>query len=291
MRRGGIYTGGLRPPSGDLPAGRGCARVEAVPPFKPGICFSLSFLKSHTVTPMLTKNTNQLREVVNQHIDADSVIQGTYWNRFTGKGCFIGCLAHDKDPSINESRYGIPMMVQRIAESIFEALPVNDAKAFFAAFPDAVACDGKDLSRVGWQFLASELRSLPQQSLEIQVAIDPVISGIDLLAAGQQWAASAANAASDVAWTVARGAAWGTAWAAASAVSHAASAASAASATSAASSAAAAASSASYVGSAASDDASSASYARGVAKLRQRDLLLRLIADTPINVDMPDGRA
>ena len=170
---------------------------------------------------MLTKNTDQLREVVNQHIAADSVIQGKYWNPETHKGCFIGCLAHDDDPAINESRYGIPLMVQRVAESIFEGLPGDEAKAFFAAFPDVVACDGKDLTRVGWQFLAAEMRSLPKQSSEIQAVIDPVIAGIDLLASGGQWDLNAASAAD-----------WAAAWAA--------------------------------------------------ARLRQRDLLLKLIADAPV---------
>ena len=144
---------------------------------------------------MLTKNTDLLREVVNQHIAADSVIQGMYWDPETHKGCFIGCLAHDDDPAINESRYGLPAMVQRIAESIFEGLPANEAKAFFAAFPDAVACDGKDLTRVGWQFLAAEMRSLPKQFSGIQAVIDPVIAGIDLLAFGRQWNLDAARAA------------------------------------------------------------------------------------------------
>ena len=181
-----------------------------------------------TILPMLTKNTDQLREVVNQHIAADSVIQGNYWDAETHKGCFIGCLAHDDNPAINESRYGLPLMVQRIAESIFEGLSGDEAKAFFAAFPDAVACDGKDLTRVGWQFLAAEMRSLPKQSSEIQAVIDPVIAGIDLLASGGQWDLNAARAA-------ARAAAW-----------------------------------------AASDAAWAA------ARLRQRDLLLKLIADAPV---------
>jgi hypothetical protein len=221
---------------------------------------------------MLTKNTDQLREVVNQHIAADSVIQGMYWDSDTHKGCFIGCLAHDDDPAINESRYGLPAMVQRIAESIFEGLPANEAKAFFAAFPDAVACDGKDLTRVVWQFLAAELRSLPKQSSEIQAVIDPVIAGIDLLASGRQWDLDAASAAAKAAW-VARGAA-SSAWAAAS---SAASAAASSAAWAAASSAASAAASA-----AAWAAASSAASATSAARLRQRDLLLKLIAGAPV---------
>ena len=152
---------------------------------------------------MLTKNTDQLRQQVAAHVAADSIAQGIYWDESNKRGCFIGCLAHSDDPGINEQTYGLPVMVQRIAESIFESLPDDEAKAFFAALPDAVGCDGKDLSKVGWQFLAAELRALPEQPDEVQVVIDPVIAGIDLLASGQEWAAADAADAADAAWAAA----------------------------------------------------------------------------------------
>jgi hypothetical protein len=193
---------------------------------------------------MLTKNTDQLRQQVAAHVAADSIAQGVYWNEGNKRGCFIGCLAHSDDLGINEQTYGLPVMVQRIAESIFEALPDDEAKAFFAALPDAVGCDGKDLSKVGWQFLAAELRALPEQPGEVQVVIDPVIAGMDLLASGQERAAAAA--AARVAWAAARAAA-DAAWAAADA------------------------------------DADAAAWAaRAAARRRQRDTLLALISQAPV---------
>ena len=78
----------------------------------------------------------------------------------------------------------------RIAENIFESLPDEEGKAFFAALPDAVGGDGKDLTRVHWAFLASELRLLPQHE-----CIDTVIAGMDLLVAGGEWSIDAADAA------------------------------------------------------------------------------------------------
>ena len=141
---------------------------------------------------MLTRNTDKLRQEVAAHVAADSIVQGTYWDSENKRGCFIGCLAKNADPGINEVTYGLPRMVQRIAENIFEALPANDAKTFFAALPDAVSCDGKDLSKVGWQFLAAELRSLPEQHEDVRAVIDPVITGMDLLASGQVWSTAAA---------------------------------------------------------------------------------------------------
>ena len=199
---------------------------------------------------ILTKNTDKLREEVAAHVAADSIVQGIYWDAEDERGCFIGCLGRSKDPTINEVTYGLPVMLQRIAESIFESLPANEAKAFFAALPDAVGCDGKDLTRVGWQFLAAELRSLPEQPAEIQSVIDPVIAGMDLLARGQEW--TAARAAADAAEAV---------------------------------DAAVLAAAAAVRAAADTDDdawAVAADTARAAAVLRQRDLLLRLVHEAPV---------
>jgi len=205
------------------------------------------------------------------HVAADSIMQGTYWDAVSKSGCFIGCLAHEDNPAFNETAYGLPVMVQRIAENIFEALPADEAKKFFAALPSAVNCDGKNLTNVGWQFLAAELRSLPKQPAKIQAVIDPVITGMDLLASGQEWAAAAAarvvaygaNAAADsaaaaaAAAAAARAAAYGADAYAARAAARAA-------------------------------NAAAAAYAAAVygvdadARLSQRDLLLRLISEAPV---------
>jgi hypothetical protein len=142
---------------------------------------------------MLSINTDTLRAEVAAHIAADAVVQGHYWK--DGKGCFIGCLAHSRDATVLGDRFGLPLPLVRICEGIFEALPADEAKAFFAAVPDAVGVDGKDLSRVHWAFLAEELRALPEVPPEVQAVIDPVIAGMDLLASGQKWPAAARAAA------------------------------------------------------------------------------------------------
>ena len=138
----------------------------------------------------LTRNHATLALEVKAHIDADALVRGKYWDG--SKGCFIGCLTHSSDPKPAFERFGLPEPLMRIAESIFEGLPDNEGRAFFAALPDAVGCDGKDLSRVHWAFLASELRLLHQQD-----CIDAVIEGMDLLVAGEDWSPDAARAAAD----------------------------------------------------------------------------------------------
>jgi len=230
---------------------------------------------------MLTKNTDQLRQQVAAHVAADSIAQGVYWDIHDKRGCFIGCLAHSDDPGINEQTYGLPVMIQRIAESIFEKLPENEAKAFFAALPDAVGCDGKDLSKVGWQFLAAELRALPEQPDEIQVVIDPVIAGMDLLASGQEWAAARARAAAEAAASRAL-AAWAAAIDAAAWAADAAAWAAAAAAAVRAADAAWAADAAAWAADAAVRAADAAWAADAAARRRQRDTLLALISQAPV---------
>lgn len=216
---------------------------------------------------MLTKNFHQLQAEVSAHVAADQVAQGSY------KTCFIGCLAGGKDlPEFLQSEYGIPLAVSRIAKSIFEGLPPDEAAAFFAALPAAIECNGKDLSRVVWQFLAAELRSLPPVEPEVQAATNLAIKGMDLLAQDKEWPEGDASA-------VARAAAWAAyyaAWAGDSAAARASA--------STASAARAAGWAADCAGWAADCDAQPRT-----ARRRQRDLLLKLIKEAPVTTTQEDN--
>jgi hypothetical protein len=142
---------------------------------------------------MLTKNHEKLTIEVARHVEADAVLQGKYWDG--SRGCFIGCLAHSDDASKLGELYGLPLPLVRICENVFENLPADEAKAFFAAIPEAVGRDGKDLTRVHWAFLASELRCLPKVDDDTQSTINTAIEGMDLLASGGEWSRDAADAA------------------------------------------------------------------------------------------------
>ena len=202
---------------------------------------------------MLTKNHETLAIEVARHVEADAILQGNYWDG--SHGCFIGCLAHSDDASKLGELYGLPLPLVRICENIFEALPADEAKAFFADLPDAVGRDGKDLTRVYWAFLASELRCLPEVDDGTQSVINTVIEGMDLLASGGEWSRDAVRAA---ARTTAR-AAYAAAYATAAAATDAAYA------------------DAAYAAAYATSDAARADY--DVARMRQRDTILRLIAE------------
>jgi hypothetical protein len=218
---------------------------------------------------ILTKNFADLKAQVEAHVAADEIIQGAYWR--DGKGCFIGCLSHKPDggsgAAHNEAYYGLPLALQRIAENIFEALPATGAKAFFAALPESVGRDGKDLSRVHWQFLGCELRECAKLVTGAPLAVvNRVIAGIDLLSEGRDWPdAAAAAAAADAAAAAAAAADYAAAYAAADAAAAAA--------------AAYAARAAAYAARAARHAADASAMPRAAASLRQRDTLLRLISE------------
>ena len=86
------------------------------------------------------------------HAKADELIKGNYWR--DGKGCAVGCLLHD--PNGGHARYepefGVPQMLARLEDAIFEGLPVARSKTWPVEFMRSIAL-GADLSRVGWQFL------------------------------------------------------------------------------------------------------------------------------------------
>ena len=154
--------------------------------------------------------------------------------------------------------------------------PTDEAPAFFAAFPDAVGRDGKDLSRVPWQFLAAELRELPPVENDIQAVIDLVIRGMKLLAEGKEWKREEAIAAASATTRAASAAAITPSAAAITAIAAAIPASEAAIADS---DAIAAARAAARAASAAAWDAFRTTRD---ARCRQRDLLLKLISEAPV---------
>lgn len=91
------------------------------------------------------------------HYEADEIIKGTYWQN--GKGCAVGCILHDLNPGKSPEMYarfeielGIPQIVARLIDKIFEGLPNEEAKEFPLKYMSAIPV-GTDLSLV-WPHLA-----------------------------------------------------------------------------------------------------------------------------------------
>ena len=148
---------------------------------------------------MKTQNIDLMTAEIDAHRAADLLMQGSYYDPETGRGCFIGCLTHGNDTAVIADRFGVPEPLTRSLESIFECLPALEAAEFFSAIPRAIGKDGRDLTRVHWAFLADLLRHLPDTQARDVVA--DVIAGMDLLAAGKDWPGAAR--AAEMAWSAA----------------------------------------------------------------------------------------
>ena len=89
------------------------------------------------------------------HAKADRIVKGQYWE--DGKGCAVGCTldsvghASHCDHMAYERKLGIPVMLARLEDTIFEGLSNGDAKEWPIMFAQAIK-PGADLSRVGWKF-------------------------------------------------------------------------------------------------------------------------------------------
>jgi len=175
---------------------------------------------------------NEWQARMAEHIAADDLIQGIYWQN--GKGCFIGCSVHGRDPQILTDEIGLPLTVIRIAEAIFEGLPAEDAKDFARDISDpTLLTDGKDVSLVGWKFLLwlnTDAETFPAIHHEtvapaIQRVVDEVLTPLasgepvtESAARSAAWSAGSAagNAArsAESAAQSAEGAAWSAVWSA-----------------------------------------------------------------------------
>lgn len=86
---------------------------------------------------------------VRAHAKADEIVKGYYWQ--DGKGCAVGCTIHSDRYGAYETELGIPGMLARLEDMIFEGAAAGFAKAWPERFLKAIK-PGADLSNVGWRF-------------------------------------------------------------------------------------------------------------------------------------------
>ena len=87
---------------------------------------------------------------VKSHRDADEIIKGQYWQE--GRGCAVGCTLHSKNHSAYEDELGIPMVLARLEDRIFEGMSNETAKDFPIRFLESIQV-GADLSMVTYKFM------------------------------------------------------------------------------------------------------------------------------------------
>jgi hypothetical protein len=84
------------------------------------------------------------------HFDLDEIEKGYYWEN--GKVCAVGCTVHSGQHKAYEKELGIPIILAKLEDRIFEGLPNSSAKHFPIDFLTAIPV-GVDLSNVWKEFI------------------------------------------------------------------------------------------------------------------------------------------
>ena len=139
------------------------------------------------------------------HRAADQLIKGQYWE--DGKGCAVGCTVHSSNHKAYERRFGIPEVLARLEDRIFEGLPNDRAMEWPVRFMSAIK-PGADLSMVWPKFalwlLTEEVKTNRPQAAEAIARVADLyrawVAGKKPAKAKWHAAADAANAADAAAY-------------------------------------------------------------------------------------------
>jgi len=105
----------------------------------------MTMLAYHSSPAVKRKILTQLRA----HAKADQLVKGQYWEN--GKGCAVGCTVHSGEHAKYEPLFGIPRVLARLEDRIFEGLPNKDAQRWPVQFMSAIK-PGAYLSDIWPQF-------------------------------------------------------------------------------------------------------------------------------------------
>lgn len=107
---------------------------------------------------------NEIVAEIIKHREQDQIIQGTYGETVGGewKGCAVGCAIHSlnlkkgkdfpvSDHGVYETEFGIPIILARLEDKIFEGLSAEDCKTWPENFMSAIPVN-TDLSLVWPRF-------------------------------------------------------------------------------------------------------------------------------------------
>ena len=88
-----------------------------------------------------------------QHHKMDQIIQGTGYEKKRNRGCAVGCTLNNYNHKAYETELGVPQVLARIEDRIFENLPSEEAPDFAVNFLKSIPV-GADLQFVAPSFVA-----------------------------------------------------------------------------------------------------------------------------------------
>jgi len=124
---------------------------------------------------------------VKEHARLDNIIKGQYWEN--GKGCAVGCTIQSKDHLAYEIELGIPIILARLEDVIFERMSNAKAKTFPVKFLSAIKT-GADLSLVWPRFvvwlLDDPIDGVGKYITDAKPAFNKLVDGYKLMIAGEK---------------------------------------------------------------------------------------------------------
>ena len=147
---------------------------------------------------------------VRMHRETDTLIRGTGWEN--GRGCAVGCALEKYDHKAYETELGVPEILARLEDCLFENLPNGLHLAWPERFLDAIK-PGADLSKVWHHWVLWLLGDAEHGTMRLcgpagAAATKRVIELYQKEIAGEPVTAAAWDAARAAAGDAARDAAW-----------------------------------------------------------------------------------
>ena len=127
---------------------------------------------------------------IRAHRLADELIHGTGWEN--GKGCAVGCTLHKYDHAAYEVELGIPRILARLEDGIFESLSNGKSQEWPERFLGAIQ-PSADLSMVWPQFAVWMLADPKHGVLQFAKKKKPRKAIQDIADKYVEWAATGIN--------------------------------------------------------------------------------------------------
>ena len=149
---------------------------------------------------------------IRAHAKADELIRGTGWNKYTHKGCAVGCTLNAYEHAAYETELGIPEILAYLEDNIFENLSKESSHTWPERFLKAIPV-GADLSKAAariliWQYSDSRDGLVHTEEVKSNIQLRKVCE--DLVALYQRTIDGGSVTVAE--WQAIENRAWAEAW-------------------------------------------------------------------------------
>jgi hypothetical protein len=148
-----------------------------------------------------------------EHVENGTLVQGSYWDEKTQKGCNVGCVLHSYDFDSFPERLGLPVWMAYLHNKMHEGMTLEDAREFskvYSVIPVDITWDQLEVVKyklLRYIFVESKYCTKQYCTDDFsKEATDAVVALITRAIAGdmptdKEWRAAADRAAANVSFT------------------------------------------------------------------------------------------